>query len=254
VAVRRTGSIGCVPDSRNGDAAGRRRPHLPRDASAHSRPSAGDGCATRLRERPYGAQGFVSVIALHAMWSRDSRLCLWGQDSALSPCPPALRGRPPVKPRPRAHPFACGTDVLGGVLRRVCPISEPGALVERDLCLLLPSVARPPTCRGSRRRFGAISGRGSEAGVGASRARAGAPDARTTGKIIGWLCGSRSRSIRAIPGGCGCWQSRCLRCCARRSDRPSLEGLPTRACTGYRASAYPIVSAEAHVASSMICR
>jgi SNF2 family DNA or RNA helicase len=84
------------------------------------------------------------VIALHAIWSRDSRLCLWGEDSALSPCAPALRGRPPVKPHPRTHPFACGTDVLGAVLRGACPTVEPSALVERELCLLLPSSKAGP--------------------------------------------------------------------------------------------------------------
>ena len=84
------------------------------------------------------------MIALHAIWSRDSRLCLWGEDSALSPCAPALRGRPPAKPRRRTHPFACGSEVLGAVLREACPMVEPGALVERDLCLLLPSSKAGP--------------------------------------------------------------------------------------------------------------
>jgi SNF2 family DNA or RNA helicase len=84
------------------------------------------------------------VIALHAIWSRDLRLCVWGEDSALPPRAPVRRGRPPAKPRPRAHPFACGSEVLGGVLRRVCPKHKAGALVERDMSLLLPSFKDGP--------------------------------------------------------------------------------------------------------------
>ncbi len=34
--------------------------------------------------------------------------------------------------------------MLGGALRRVCPLAKPGALVERDLCLLLPSSTSGP--------------------------------------------------------------------------------------------------------------
>ena len=97
-----------------------------------------------LAERPRHARRFLPVIALHAIWSRDLRLCVWAEDSALPPRAPMRRGRPPVKPRPRAHPFACGTEALDGVLRRVCPKLEPGALVERDLCLLLPSFRDGP--------------------------------------------------------------------------------------------------------------
>jgi non-specific serine/threonine protein kinase len=79
------------------------------------------------------------VIAVHAIWSRDSRLCVWAEDSALPPRTPRRRGRPPAKPRPRSHPFACRSEELGAVLRRLCPGVAPIAVVERDLCLLLPS-------------------------------------------------------------------------------------------------------------------
>ncbi|MGZ4323256.1 MAG: SNF2-related protein [Solirubrobacteraceae bacterium] len=84
------------------------------------------------------------MIAVHGIWSRDSRLCVWAEDSALPPRAARRRGRPPAEPRPRSHPFACGTDELDGALRSVCAELAPAALVERDLCLLLPSSADGP--------------------------------------------------------------------------------------------------------------
>ena len=79
------------------------------------------------------------MIAVHAIWSRDSRLCMWAENSELPPRTSRRRGRPPAKPRPRSHPFACRSEELGAVLRRLCPSVTPIAVVERDLCLLLPS-------------------------------------------------------------------------------------------------------------------
>jgi SNF2 family DNA or RNA helicase len=84
------------------------------------------------------------VIVVHAIWSRDSQLCIWAEDSALPSRVPRRRGRQPAKLRPRSHPFACRSEEIGGVLRRVCPRLAPIALVERDLCLLLPSFPDGP--------------------------------------------------------------------------------------------------------------
>ena len=88
--------------------------------------------------RPGSAQGFLPVIVLHAVWSRESRLCVWGEDSRL-PARAPRRGRPSAKPRPRAHPFACTLQDVAGALARVCPKLDPGAIVERDATVLLPS-------------------------------------------------------------------------------------------------------------------
>jgi non-specific serine/threonine protein kinase len=81
------------------------------------------------------------VIALHAVWSRDSRLCLWGEDSSLSA---RVRGRPPLRPGPRRHPFACGADALAGALERLDVALPPAASDRssagaRELALMLPS-------------------------------------------------------------------------------------------------------------------
>ena len=84
------------------------------------------------------------MIALHAIWSRDSRLCVWGEDSSLPPSSPKRRGRPPVKPRPRLHPFSCRTEALGRALRQVCPELGADAPAPRELCLLLPSFQDGP--------------------------------------------------------------------------------------------------------------
>jgi len=79
------------------------------------------------------------VIVLHAMWSRDSRLCLWGEESSLPARARRPPGRPPAQPRPRAHPFACDARLLRDALERLGVMSLPGDSVERKLALRLPS-------------------------------------------------------------------------------------------------------------------
>jgi hypothetical protein len=81
------------------------------------------------------------VIAVHGIWSRDSQLCIWGEDSALPVVGPKRRGRPPVRPRPRQHPFACRARDLRASLRG---LGLPHEFAERDLCLLLPSTHSGP--------------------------------------------------------------------------------------------------------------
>jgi hypothetical protein len=177
------------------------------------------------------------VIAIHAIWSRESQLCVWGEDSALPARAPVRRGRPPATPRPRAHPFACGADGLSGALRRLCPKLDPGPFVERDLSLLLPSskdgpqasphllrdeedaapagrfdvlqlwvvpVASLATADALEVLLGLPRARSSSASFAASaRKRAGACSRRSLGgKISGSHAGSRSRAIPAIPSAC----------------------------------------------------
>jgi superfamily II DNA or RNA helicase len=79
------------------------------------------------------------VIALHAVWSRDSQLCVWGEDSALPARAPKRRGRRPAKPRARTHPFACAVHDLTGALDALGVSLGSGASVDRELPLLLPS-------------------------------------------------------------------------------------------------------------------
>jgi non-specific serine/threonine protein kinase len=49
-----------------------------------------------------------------------------------------------VKPRPRAHPFACGREGLEAALRRAWPRLDPHAVLTGDLALLLPSGQHGP--------------------------------------------------------------------------------------------------------------
>ena len=79
------------------------------------------------------------VIVLHALWSRDSRLCLWGEESSLPAGARRPPGRPPAQPRPRQHPFACDPGLLRDLLERLGMVSLPGDAVERKLALMLPS-------------------------------------------------------------------------------------------------------------------
>jgi SNF2 family DNA or RNA helicase len=79
------------------------------------------------------------VIVLHTLWSRDSRLCVWGEESTLPASAHRPPGRPPTRPRPRAHPFACDTGLLREALERLGVTFLPGDAVERTLALMLPS-------------------------------------------------------------------------------------------------------------------
>ena len=49
-----------------------------------------------------------------------------------------------MRPRARSHPFACPTEDLKGVLRSVCPTLGSGALIEREVSVLLPSFKDGP--------------------------------------------------------------------------------------------------------------
>ena len=84
------------------------------------------------------------MIVLHAIWSRTARLCVWGEDGSLPSAAPRRRGKPPVKPRPRPHPFATAIEDLAQALGRACPQLDPAASVAGELCLLLPSHEHGP--------------------------------------------------------------------------------------------------------------
>ncbi|MCP9488875.1 MAG: SNF2-related protein [Solirubrobacteraceae bacterium MAG38_C4-C5] len=84
------------------------------------------------------------MIVVHAAWSRNARLRLWGEDSSLPPRTGARRGRPAASPAPRPHPFACGAAALDAALGRLgvpLPSSTGG---ESVLTLTLPSSRRGP--------------------------------------------------------------------------------------------------------------
>jgi hypothetical protein len=79
------------------------------------------------------------VIALHAVWSRDSQLCVWGEDPDLPARAPRRRGRRPAKPRARKHPFACAAPDLAGAFDALGVSLESDAPLKRELHLMLPS-------------------------------------------------------------------------------------------------------------------
>jgi non-specific serine/threonine protein kinase len=78
------------------------------------------------------------VIALHALWSRDSQMCVWAEDASLPARAPKRRGRVPEKPRPRAHPFAGSVSELSGALDRLGIAPASDAYTDSGLALVLP--------------------------------------------------------------------------------------------------------------------
>ena len=79
------------------------------------------------------------MIALHTLWTRDSHLFIWGEQSSS----PASARRRPGRPRnvsePRSHPFACGSASLIDALGRLGISVAAGADDNARLSLRLPS-------------------------------------------------------------------------------------------------------------------
>jgi len=84
------------------------------------------------------------VIVLHAVWSRDGRLCVWAEDSERPASAPRRRGRPPVKPRPRAHPFAADVEQIRAALTMAGVPDRTDYGVEDTVVVRLPSSADGP--------------------------------------------------------------------------------------------------------------
>ncbi len=86
------------------------------------------------------------MLVVHAAWSRDSRLCLWGEDSSLPSRAPGRPGRPAAGGRagiPRTHPFASSASALETALEHI-GVPVPEAVARDTLTLSLPSSANGP--------------------------------------------------------------------------------------------------------------
>jgi superfamily II DNA or RNA helicase len=88
------------------------------------------------------------VLAVHLLWTDDDGggFLLWGEDSTLDPSGPARRGRNPVPPPPRPHPFtASAPDLIEAVLQAAPTLH--GALTatkEETAVVWLPGKAHAP--------------------------------------------------------------------------------------------------------------
>ena len=82
------------------------------------------------------------MIALHAIWSSESSLCLWGEDSSLAGnlSKSARRGHGNTKPR--SHPFACDPDWLREAISQLNEV--PAGFNITSLTLLLPGTSFAP--------------------------------------------------------------------------------------------------------------
>ncbi len=63
------------------------------------------------------------MLAVHLLWTDDDGggFLLWGEDSDLPPAGPPKRGRSPVVPPPRPHPFTAAASVLTTAVIEVAP-------------------------------------------------------------------------------------------------------------------------------------
>ena len=81
----------------------------------------------------------LGVIALHALWSQDGALCVWGEQSSLPTRSRGRPGRPRSAPNPRAHPFACSGAIVRQALGRLSAGVAAEAVAQGGLALRLPS-------------------------------------------------------------------------------------------------------------------
>ena len=84
------------------------------------------------------------MIALHALWSRDLRICIWGEQSSLPARAARRSGRPGNDPEPRAHPFACRGSILLDALGSLGPAAAVEEATVGNLELRLPSTELGP--------------------------------------------------------------------------------------------------------------
>ena len=99
------------------------------------------GPASSFEGAVLGMDNMFPMIVLHAIWSRDARLCVWGEDGRLPASAPRRRGRPPLKPRPRRHPFAAPVQEFARALGEVSRDLDSGER-RRAACALAVSRAR----------------------------------------------------------------------------------------------------------------
>jgi len=83
------------------------------------------------------------VIVVHAVWSSDRGLCLWGEDSSLPARAPGRPGRPAKVPRPRPHPFASSGAALETALEHI-GVTMPRSAARESLTFVLPSWRHAP--------------------------------------------------------------------------------------------------------------
>ena len=83
------------------------------------------------------------MIALHALWSRDADVCVWGEQSPLPGRARPRPRRPPATPGPSRHPFACRSALIVDALERLGASPAARATASR-LVLRLPSTDLGP--------------------------------------------------------------------------------------------------------------
>ena len=79
------------------------------------------------------------MIALHALWSRDAELFVWGERSSLPLRARSGPGRPRNASAPRPHPFACEIATLRDALGHLGAPAAGEAAAAGTLALRLPS-------------------------------------------------------------------------------------------------------------------
>jgi non-specific serine/threonine protein kinase len=84
------------------------------------------------------------VIALHALWSTDGEVCVWGESSSLPARVHRPPGRPPLALAPRPHPFACERPLLADTLAALAGPATAAAGVAGSVVLRIPSAEIGP--------------------------------------------------------------------------------------------------------------
>ena len=84
------------------------------------------------------------MTILHAVWSADERLQVWGERPLLGGRLPRPKGRTPRDGRPRRHPYALRDDDLRAAVGELTHLDLADDLAVTETSILLPSTSTSP--------------------------------------------------------------------------------------------------------------
>jgi superfamily II DNA or RNA helicase len=84
------------------------------------------------------------MTVLHAVWSADDRLHIWGERPLTTGRLPRPRGRAPADGRPRRHPYAARAHDLSNAMGELTGLALANVLPATETQLVLPTGAAAP--------------------------------------------------------------------------------------------------------------
>ncbi|MGH3441744.1 MAG: hypothetical protein ACRDUY_06815, partial [Nitriliruptorales bacterium] len=84
------------------------------------------------------------MTVLHALWTSDDRLHVWGERPLAGGRLPLPKGREPATGRPRRHPYAASDAGLREALGELTGLGGVAGLAGAETTVVLPTATRSP--------------------------------------------------------------------------------------------------------------